>query len=61
MKLEIKHNDEVALQNTHYFHYLGAGGGIKFPRMFYPPPFIHCQGVGVVPFFLIKKHLLLVV
>ena len=26
MKLEIKHNDEVALQNTHYFHYLGAGG-----------------------------------
>ena len=40
-------------------------GGIKFPRIFYPPPpiIIHCQGVGVVPSFqlpLMKKHLLIV-
>ena len=28
----------------------GGGGGITFPRIFYPPPIImHCQGVGVVP------------
>ena len=27
------------------------GGGIKFPRIFYPPPPKFCQEVGVVPLF----------
>ena len=24
----------------------GGGGGIQFPRIFYPTPQTHCQGVG---------------